>query len=253
MTGIEIAIQVLTCSALVGLLGAVGMRLTYAEVKTALKRCRFIAILLLNFFAIPLLRSRPRSSSVWSTIWRSAMVLLAAAPFAPGRSGFCAHGPRRSRPGRCADRCVSDCLRGAHSICRANCVALFRARADVSSFGIWRSLAILIATTTLPLAIGVLVRHQAPQLGERLLRPVEEMSEAVGAASLAFVTATQFGSIVSLGWRSWLAMALISESLACSRLAPRRTRPRQPPGRRARNQQSEHCPRFARGHSKLSH
>ena len=36
MTGIEIAIQVLTCSALVGLLGAVGLRLTYAEVKAAL-------------------------------------------------------------------------------------------------------------------------------------------------------------------------------------------------------------------------
>ena len=45
MTGIEITIQVLTCSALVGLLGAVGLRLTYGEVKAALARCRFTAIL----------------------------------------------------------------------------------------------------------------------------------------------------------------------------------------------------------------
>ena len=36
MTGIEITIQVLTCSALVGLLGAVGLRLTYSEVKAAI-------------------------------------------------------------------------------------------------------------------------------------------------------------------------------------------------------------------------
>ena len=55
MTALEITIQVLTCSALVGLLGAVGLRLTYGEVKAALKRCRFTAILVVNFAAIPAL------------------------------------------------------------------------------------------------------------------------------------------------------------------------------------------------------
>ena len=38
-----------------GLLGAVGLRLTYGEVKAALARCRFTAILLLNFALIPAL------------------------------------------------------------------------------------------------------------------------------------------------------------------------------------------------------
>ena len=55
MTGTEITIQVLTCSALVGLLAAVGLRLTWEEVRTALSQCRFSAILLVNFLVIPAL------------------------------------------------------------------------------------------------------------------------------------------------------------------------------------------------------
>jgi bile acid:Na+ symporter, BASS family len=69
----------------------------------------------------------------------------------------------------------------------------------------------LAATISLPLAAGVFVRHRAPEFGRWLLRPVEAISEAAGAASLAFVTTTEFGSIVSLGWRAWLTMAVVFE------------------------------------------
>ncbi len=41
VTSNETTIQILTCSALVGLLGAVGLRLTWGEVKAALVRCRW--------------------------------------------------------------------------------------------------------------------------------------------------------------------------------------------------------------------
>ena len=180
------------------------------EVKAALKRCRFIAILLLNFFVVPLFAVAVADLFGLEHNVTIGMVLLAAAPFAPVVPVFA----RMAR----ADLALAAALTGVFPLVSAvltpfaaQTALRFFARADVSSFGIWRSLAILMATTTLPLAVGVLVRHQAPKLGERLLRPVEVMSEAVGAASLAFVTATQFGSVVSLGWRSWLAMALISE------------------------------------------
>ena len=83
MTGIEITIQVLTCSALVGLLGAVGLRLTYGEVKAALARCRFTAILLLNFALIPALAVVIVKAFALEGDVIIAMVLLAAAPFAP--------------------------------------------------------------------------------------------------------------------------------------------------------------------------
>ena len=85
------------------------------------------------------------------------------------------------------------------------------ARPDVVRFNIWTSLTMLVATITLPLAAGVIVRRRAPVLSEWLLRPVEVISETLGAFSLAFVTATQFGAIAGLGWRVWLAMGLVSE------------------------------------------
>ena len=95
MTGIEITIQVLTCSALVGLLGAVGLRLTYGEVKAALARCRFTAILLLNFALIPALAVVIVKAFALEGDVIIAMVLLAAAlpPVVP----VFAHGSRRSR------------------------------------------------------------------------------------------------------------------------------------------------------------
>ena len=37
------------------------------------------------------------------------------------------------------------------------------------------------------------------------------ISEATGAASLAFVTYNEFGAILHLGWRAWLAMAVVSQ------------------------------------------
>ena len=252
MTGIEIAIQVLTCSALVGLLGAVGMRLTYAEVKAALSRCRFIAILLLNFFVVPLFAVAVADLFGLEHNVTIGMVLLAAAPFAPVVPVFA----RMAR----ADLALAAALTGVFPLVSAvltpfaaQTALRFFARADVSNFGIWRSLAILMATTTLPLAIGVLVRHQAPKLGERLLRPVE--SDVRGCrcrlARVCYRNSVRFGRQPR--------MALLAgdganqRRLAFSRLAPRWTRSQQPPGHRARHQQSEYCPRFARGHSKLSH
>jgi BASS family bile acid:Na+ symporter len=211
MTRIEIAIQILTCSALVGLLGAVGLRLTYAEVKTALHRCRFIAILLLNFVFVPAIAVATAVAFDLNRDLAIGMVLLAAAPFAPVVPVFA----RMAR----ARLALAAALTGVFPIVSAlltpfaaQTALRFFAREDVSSFGIWRSLALLIATTTLPLTIGVVVRHELPKLGHRLLRPLEKISEVIGAASLAFVTVTQFASIVTLGWRSWLAMALISEA-----------------------------------------
>ncbi len=82
---------------------------------------------------------------------------------------------------------------------------------DRLQFNMLASLAMLAATITLPLAAGVLFRHHFPNFGRRLLRPVEVISEATGAASLAFVTVTGFSSIVDLGWRAWLAMAVVCE------------------------------------------
>ncbi len=210
MTGIEITIQVLTCTALGGLLGAVGLRLTYDEIKAALNQCRFAAIVLVNFIAIPALAVIAASGFGLNRDTAVAMILLAAAPFAPVVPVFA----RMAR----ADLALAAALTGLFPIVStlltplaAQAALRAMANQDAVRFNMWTSLTMLLATISLPLIAGVFVRHRAPNLGRRLLRPVEVISEAVGTISLVVVTATQFGAIVKLGWRAWIAMALVSE------------------------------------------
>ena len=210
MTGIQITIQVLTCGALVGLLAAVGLRLTWNEVRAALIRCRFTVILTANFLAVPALVVAAASGLGLKRDTAVAMILLASAPFAPVVPVFA----RMAR----ADLALAAGLTAVFPLVSAlltpfaaELALRVLANTDGLRFNMLTSLATLTATISLPLAAGVFVRHRAPILGQRLLRPVEVMSEATGAISLAFVTVTEFGSIMNLGWQAWLAMALISE------------------------------------------
>ncbi len=207
---IQVVIQILTCSALAGLLGAVGLRLTWQEVKTALNQCRFLVILVANFIVIPAITV---AAATWLGLQHHvavAMILLAAAPFAPVVPVFA----RMAR----ADLALAAGLTAAYPLISVLLTPLaaqgalwMLANAGTVRLNMLASLGMLAATISLPLAAGVFVRHRAPDLARRLLRPVEIVSEAAGAASLAFVTATEFGSIVSLGWRAWIAMAIIFE------------------------------------------
>jgi len=229
VTALEITIQVLTCSALVGLLGAVGLRLTYGEVKAALKRCRFTAILVVNFAAIPALAVVMAKAFALERDVAIAMILLAAAPFAPVVPVF-ARMARADLAAAAALTAVFPLTSALLTPLAARIALRVLARPDVVRFNVWTSLTMLMATITLPLAAGVIVRQRAPELGQRLLRPVEVISETIGAISLAFVTVTQFGSIAGLGWR------------------PRAPRT---PGRGVRHEQPQYCSGSARSHSKF--
>jgi predicted Na+-dependent transporter len=79
----ETIIRILTISALAGLLGAVGLRLTLGEVTQALKRCRFVAILIANFIVVPALTVAAARVFGLGRDITIAMILLGAAPFAP--------------------------------------------------------------------------------------------------------------------------------------------------------------------------
>jgi BASS family bile acid:Na+ symporter len=69
----------------------------------------------------------------------------------------------------------------------------------------------LVATITVPLAAGVVVNRWRPVLANKILRPVEVLSEAICALSLAFVTVAEFATVVATGWKPLLAMALVCE------------------------------------------
>jgi len=78
-------------------------------------------------------------------------------------------------------------------------------------FNVTRALFVLLATIVVPLCLGLLVKRVSSSFARQILRPVEVFSEATGAASLAFVTATQWRTIVTVGWRPLLIMAVVSE------------------------------------------
>ena len=206
----ETIIRILTISALAGLLGAVGLRLTFAQVGEALKRSRFVAILIANFAIVPALTvgiSRAFGLSRDITI---AMILLGAAPFAPVVPVFA----RMAR----SDLALAAGLTSVYPLLSAfltplACVLALKAVPDAGSihFNLLGVLLTLIATITLPLAGGVFINHHWPMIGRHLLRPVEIASEAIGALSLTFVTVTEFNAILQTGWRPLSAMVLVAE------------------------------------------
>jgi len=206
----ETIIRILTISALAGLLGAVGLRLTLGQVTASLRKCRFVPILLVNFIVVPALAVAAARLFGIGRETAIAMILLAAAPFAPVVPVFA----RMAR----ADLALAAGLTSVFPVLSAFltpivCDLALKAVAEAGAvrFNLFGVLLTLVATITLPLAMGMMIHHWRPALGQRLLRPVEVVSEAVGALSLAFVTITEFGAILHTGWQSLLAMGLVAE------------------------------------------
>jgi BASS family bile acid:Na+ symporter len=210
VSGIELTIRVLTASALAGLLGAVGLCVSWADVKDALHRCRIWSILIVNFLVVPALTALAARAFELPLEISIAMVLLGAAPFAPVVPVF-ARLARADLALAAGLTAVFPLISSLLTPLSAQAALRLIAGAGTVKFEMLSSLIVLTATISLPLGLGVLIRHHAPEFGRRILRPMEVLSEAAGAASLAFVTVTEFSSIVGLGWRAWLAMALVSE------------------------------------------
>jgi len=207
----ETIIRVLTIGALSGLLLGVGLRLTIRQVLDSLRQCRLTLIIVANFVVVPaLVVALARVFGLGKDI-SIGMVLLAAAPFAPVVPVFA----RMAR----ADLALAAGLTTLFPVLSAFltpvvCELALRAvpGAGEVRFSAGGVLLTLLGTITLPLALGVAVNHLAPALGRRALRPVEIISEFTGAVSLAFVTITELRSVLAIGWRPLLAMALVCET-----------------------------------------
>jgi len=203
-------IRVLTIGSLSGLLLGVGLRITAGQVIESLRRCHLTLIVLANFVVVPALAvTATRAFGIGADL-SVGMILLAAAPFAPVVPVFA----RMAR----ADLALAAGLTSLFPILSAFLTPLVCAvalkqvvEAGAMRFSAGAILLTLLATITLPLGVGVAVNHLAPAVGRRALRPVEITSECVGALSLAFVTATEFRSILATGWVPLLVMAMVSE------------------------------------------
>lgn len=203
-------IRALTSTSLAGLLFAVGLRLSPGDLLTALRRGRLAWMLPLNFLVVPaLVLGLVRFFQIPAPI-AIGMILLGAAPFAPVVPVFA----RLAR----ADLALAACLTVVFpllSVFLTPTICEFSLRAvpgtNALQFHALTIFLVLLGTISLPLAVGVAVNFYRPALGRRLLRPVEIVSEALGAVSLAFVAAVEFRTILQTGWKPLLAMALGSE------------------------------------------
>lgn len=203
-------IRVLTTLSLGGLLLGVGLRLTATQVKDALRRSHLGWLMPLNFLAIPLITLGLIHVFRLPTETAVGMLLLAAAPFAPVVPVFA----RMAR----ADLALAAGLTGLFPFASALFTPLvcgFSLKAipgaEVMGFNLMTILAVLVATITLPMVAGIAIRRWWTGFAVRVLRPVEVVSEATGALSLAFVTVVEFKTILQIGWVPLLAMALGSE------------------------------------------
>lgn len=208
----ELAIKILSGSALFTLLFAAGLRLTPGEVWSALQDWRrLLALLGVNFLAVPAVTVlAARVFNVPAPI-ALAMVLLGAAPFAPVVPVFTrlARGNLALAAGLTAVFPVFSTFLTPIS-CRA-AMALLPPSGELR-FQTLSILATLLATATAPLALGVAARSLFPAPALRLVRPAEIVSEAVGAISLIFVTVSEFRPILATGWPALVAMILVSEA-----------------------------------------
>lgn len=206
----ETIIRALTACSLAGLLLGVGLRLTIHEVVASLKRCRLALIIAVNFIVVPLLVVAATRLLHPGPDISAGMILLAAAPFAPVVPVF----TRMAR----ADLALAA---GLSSLFPLLCVfisplvieAALRGTPQAASlhFNSEEIFLTLFCTITVPLALGMAVKHFLPKLGQLGLKPVEMISEATGAISLTYVTLHEWPDIVTTGWLPLLVMLLLCE------------------------------------------
>ena len=203
-------IRLLTIATLSGLLFCSGLRLTWTEIITALRQNHLGWILPVNFILVPALAFGLAKLFQLSTDMAVGMAVLAAAPFAPVVPTFA-----RLAKG---DLALASVLTGLFPILSAFitplvCEISLRPWLQTSSlqFNIISIFVLLVSTITLPLALGVVVRHWVPRAVGWLLKPIEILSEATGTIALIYVVAVDFQSICSIGWKAFIAIVLTSE------------------------------------------
>lgn len=202
---IDAVIRGLTILALFGLLLTTGLRVTAGQLATALVRCRLWVVLPLNFVGAPLVAVALARLLHVATEDAVGMVLLAAAPFAPVVPVFVklARGDLALAAGLTA---VVPLLSAFLTPLVCSVALSFVPGAGALAFDAPRLLAVLFATITAPLLLGVGLHHLAPRLCRRLLRPLEVLSEGAGALSLAVVVTAELPAIVGARGASLAAM-----------------------------------------------
>lgn len=208
-------IRILTGAALFALLLAVGLRLTWSEVANAVRRSRLVLILLVNFVIIPALTVGVARLLQLPASVAIGMTLLAAAPFAPMVPIFA----QLARADLALAAGMTALIPILSAVLTPFIVALSLNAFQYSSglhFDFTVMLGTLVGMVAVPLGLGLALRNWNQALANKILRPVEIVSQIIGALALAFVVVSQFNTVMALGWKPVLAMLVLSElNLLC--------------------------------------
>lgn len=184
----------LAFSSLFGLLLAMGLQTSFDALMDALRRVRLGALVLGNFFLIPLVAATLILHAELDQDASRALIFLACAPFAPVVPLFV-----RMARGDLALAAGLTALFPAFSALLTPCATTLsfwliqdQGNEVPSAFLI---LELLAASISLPLLLGMGLRKFFPEFSNRIQRPMEWISEAVGVLSLGYLASVESGHL----------------------------------------------------------
>jgi BASS family bile acid:Na+ symporter len=207
----EFLIRPLTVITIVTLLAAAGLRVSVAEIVTAVRDLRLLArSMLANLLLSPLaIVGLSLAMSLPSEVC-IAMVLMAAAPFAPMVPAFAATAGAHV-PMAAGHLIVYSLL--AVVVTPLLCAALILglpagAQIQISVAELSRALAMQVMA---PLSLFLALRSWKPVLAQRLVVPIGTLARLLIITLTIVILVEEWQDLQALGWRTLLAMVLATE------------------------------------------
>lgn len=203
-------IQSLAFLSLFTLLLSIGLSLSLRELMTSLRQIRLLPILLINFILIPLLGVFILQVLDADSQTSRALLLLAAAPFAPVVPLFVrmSRGPLSLAAGLTGIMPFFSCVLTPAALTFAFWLINDMDPIKASPSHLFGSLFLSITT---PLVSGLLLRSRFPDMSRALQKPVEWLAEAVGVLSLVTLFLMESSSLKLLSPDPVVAAVLLSE------------------------------------------
>jgi BASS family bile acid:Na+ symporter len=176
-------INILVTVTLVEMMVLIGLRVTFAElINTAKSRALIARAAAANYLLVPVLALVLLILFAANPMVAAGFLVLAVCPGAP-------YGPPFA------------------GIARANVPSV--AKGEVNRIDAFGMMSALLVTQLLPLLLGLLLRHQRPELADRLVGPFELVSKLLNLSAAGLILATQFQMLAQSRMRDFVGMLIL--------------------------------------------
>lgn len=182
----------LAFSSLFGLLLAIGLQTPLKDLASALRRVRLGALVLGNFFLLPLLAAALILQAELGQSAAQSLIFLSCAPFAPVVPLFVrmSKGHLALATGLTALFPMFSALLTPFAVSMSFWLLEDTHHETPSALLIFQLLA---ASITVPLLLGIAFREGFPHVSNRIQKPMEWFSEAIGVLSLTYLASLEAG------------------------------------------------------------